>query len=115
SNDYMWQQYPIPPESGPPYAYWGGMWYRWSVGELSNFSYLAKTYAKVKETNALELLSQEVGENVENKIVDGMMKPSVEYLRTFAVINTNMDYNNWLGLTDMGRAIDDPSYIHDAV
>lgn len=115
TNDYIWHQYPIAPTSGPPYAYWGGMWNRWSVSELVNFKHLANAYELLKETNALEVLSDEMGEDVERRIVDDMLKPSVEFLRTFAVINTNMDYNNWIGLINMGKALDDPSYVHEAV
>ncbi len=115
TNDHLWHNRPVDPLSGPPYHWWGGMWYRWAAAELSNFKYLTDAYAIINETNAFEVLSQEVGENVEFKIINDMFKPSIEFYRTFPVIYHNMEYHNALGLVSIGKALNDPSYIHEAV
>ncbi|WP_066190944.1 heparinase II/III domain-containing protein [Gracilibacillus timonensis] len=114
-SDHVWQNFPVEVSSGPPYPWWGGVWNRWSASELWDLRNLFNAYATVKQTNALELLSDEAGEDVDQKIVEAMFKPSVEFARTFPIINHNMDYTKWVGLGDMSKAINDPSYIHEGV
>lgn len=113
TNDYYWTNYPL--VGGPPYHYWGGVWYRWYTGEMTNMSYLINAYRDVRKTNAFELLSEELGFDVENKIVDSMFKPSFDFVRSFPVLNHNMEYTTWLGLVRMAKASGQPSYMHEAV
>ncbi|PYI57155.1 heparinase II/III domain-containing protein [Paenibacillus flagellatus] len=113
TNDYYWTNYPV--VSGPPYHYWGGVWYRWYTGEMTNMSYLINAYRDVRHTNAFELLSEELGFDVERKIVDSMFKPSFDFVRSFPVLNHNMEYTTWLGLVRMAKASGQPSYMHEAV
>lgn len=115
TNDHLWQSQPIDPSTGPPYHWWGGVWYRWAAAELFNFRYLADAYNIVNRTNAFEVLSQEVGENVEDKIIKEMFEPSIEFYRTFPILYHNMEYRNAEGLISLGRALNDPSYIHEAM
>lgn len=115
TNDYMWQNYPLNADSGPPYAYWGGVWYRWYTADLNSLKPLVQAYAEVSRTDAFEQLSREVGEDVEKKIVEGMFLPSIDFTRSYPVLNHNMEYNNWLGTIELGKALNDPSYIHEAV
>ncbi|GIP35906.1 heparinase II/III family protein [Paenibacillus sp. J2TS4] len=115
TNDYMWQNYPLNADSGPPYAYWGGVWYRWYTADLNSLKHLMQAYSEVSKTDAFEVLSGEVGEDVEKKIIEDMFKPSIDYTRSYPVLNHNMEYNNWVGTIELGKALDDPSYIHEAV
>jgi hypothetical protein len=113
TNDYYWTNYPL--VSGPPYHYWGGVWYRWYTGEMTNMSYLINAYRDVRKTNAFEVLSQELGYDVEEKIVEKMFKPSFDFVRSFPILNHNMEYTTWLGLIRMSKASGNPSYMHEAV
>ncbi|PAV31260.1 hypothetical protein CIL05_00990 [Virgibacillus profundi] len=114
-SDHIWQNFPVEVSSGPPYPWWGGVWNRWSASELWDLRNLFKAYETVKKTNAFELISAEVGEDVNHRIVEDMFKPSIEFARTFQIINHNMDYTKWVGLGEMSKAINDPSYIHEGV
>ncbi|MDF2649804.1 MAG: Heparinase II/III-like protein [Paenibacillus sp.] len=108
-------QYPIEPASGPPYNNYGGMWYRWSISELSGLTPLMEAYTKLKQTDAMELLSTEVGEDVNQRIVEGMFKPSIVFVQTFPDNKFNQNVANYIGLIDMAIALDDPKYMHEAV
>lgn len=113
TNDYYWTNYPI--EGGAPYPYWGGVWYRWYTGEMINLSYLINAYGDVRKTNAFELLSKELGFDVEKKLEDGLFKPSFDYVRSFPILDHNMEYTTWLGLIRMAKASGQPAYMHEAV
>ncbi|MBP1988840.1 S-layer homology domain-containing protein [Paenibacillus eucommiae] len=113
--DDPWNSKPLSNISGPPNPYYGGIWEWWYFMDIKSLNRLSRAYATVKSTNAFERLSQEAGENVRAKIVEGMFIPSVEFVRTYANRNTNMDYHVWQGLLEMGRAIDRPDYVHDAM
>jgi hypothetical protein len=115
TNDYPWHGYPTDIQSGPPYHYWGGTWYRWYASDLYYMRQLAEAYAIVKKTNAFDVLSQEVGKNVERIIVDDMFKPSVELIDTYTILNHNMEPGVWHGLIALSKALGDPRYLHDAV
>src|SRR5699024_5262811 len=99
--------------SGPPYPYWGGVWTRWQLSELGNVTPMAEAYEKIKDTDALEMLSEEVEEDVDAKIVDEMFKPSIEDVRSHP--SEHQSQNTWLGVTEMGRALNSPDYVHEAV
>ncbi|MDF2717918.1 MAG: Heparinase II/III-like protein, partial [Paenibacillus sp.] len=114
STDYIWRNYPINITSGPPFNYWGGMWYRWSVADLNSLRPLLRAYNLVKKTNALELLSQEVGENVDKKLVEQMFIPSMQYALSYPYVLGNMNYTQWLGMIDAGKMLNEPDYIHNA-
>jgi len=113
TNDYYWTNYPV--VSGPPYHYWGGVWYRWYTGEMTNMSYLINAYRDVRKTNAFALLSAELGFDVEKKLVETVFEPSFGFVRSFPVLNHNMEYTTWLGLVRMAKASGQPSYMHEAV
>ncbi|MCU6708892.1 heparinase II/III family protein [Paenibacillus sp. J5C_2022] len=115
TNDYLWKNNLMPLESGPPYHWWGGMWNRWAASELLNVGFLADAYRIVNQTDAFEVLSAEINEDARSKIVHDMFEPSVEFYRTFPLLYHNMEYNNALGLIALGKALNEPSYIHEAV
>ncbi|MGI6083221.1 MAG: carboxypeptidase regulatory-like domain-containing protein, partial [Limnochordia bacterium] len=105
----------VPADSGPPYAYWGGTWNRWWWGDLSSLAPLATVYERLKETDAFELLSAEVGEDVERIIVEEMFRPSVDFALTYIPSQGNMANSFWRGLIQIGRALGDSDMIHRAV
>jgi hypothetical protein len=107
-------QYPVQ-DIGPPYPYWGGLWHRWFYGDLQRVASLAEAFSLVKETDAFQVLSQEVGEDVEYKVEHGMIRPSVDFVRTYPIYNGNMDPSIWRGLAGTGKALNEPDYIHETV
>lgn len=115
TNDYPWGCYPTEGNAGPPYHYWGGVWSRWSTSDLGELRHLAEAYAEVKKTNALEVLSEETGVDVDRKIVEGMFRPSYAFFDSFSNGNHNNDYHNWIGLIALSRATGHPRYVHQAL
>ncbi|TMV48747.1 hypothetical protein FE783_17020 [Paenibacillus mesophilus] len=101
--------------SGPPYAYWGGVWERWWYNDLPQLTPLIKTYAELKQTNAFDLLQAEAGEDVERRIMQGMIVPSAEYVLTYPDYLGNMSFQPWKGLIEVGKALEEPDYIHRVV
>lgn len=113
TTDYIWLNSPINITSGPPFNYWGGMWDRWSVSDLNRLRPLLHAYEQVKKTNALEVLSQEAGEDVDQKLIEQMFTPSVRYALSYPYTISNMNYTQWLGLIDAGKVLKEPDYIHN--
>ncbi|GAA3405656.1 heparinase II/III family protein [Paenibacillus hodogayensis] len=115
-NDYdKGVQYPVVPSGGPPYPYYGGLWSRWSQNELAALGQLADAYAIVKRTNAFELLSAELSENADERIVQDMFRPSLDYFHSFPVIKANVEVSNYNGLIALAKALNDPDLMHEAV
>lgn len=114
-NDTIWNQYPMDGEAAPPFNYYGGMWERWTSQELVALRPLADAFAEVDKTDAFELLSAEAGVDVRSTIVDGMLLPSIKAIFTYPVLNHNVEYSNWIGLIQLGKALKEPRYIHEAV
>lgn len=114
-NDTIWNQYPMEGYAAPPFAYYGGVWDRWTSQDLVTLRPLADAFAEVDKTDAFELLSAETGEDVRSRIVDDMLLPSIEGIHTYPVLNHNVEYSNWIGLIQLGKALKEPRYIHEAV
>lgn len=113
--DYPWINYPMRRDAGPPYPYWGGMWSRWFYMDLYVLSHLSIAFEKVMRTNAFRLLSEEEGRDVAGLIIDRMFKPSADFVESYPNMNTNMDFARWLGLVYLGKAINEPDYIHEVL
>lgn len=114
-NDYdRGGQYPVESAGGPPYPYYGGLWSRWSQSELNAVGQLAEAYAIVKRTNAIELLSDELNEDAEARIVEEMFRPTLDYFHSFPVIRYNNEVLNYLGLVSLAKALNDPDLMHEA-
>ncbi|GIP33357.1 heparinase II/III family protein [Paenibacillus sp. J2TS4] len=115
TTDDRWYNIPMNYSSGPPFNYWGGKWDRYYLYELHIMTPLLRTYVEVKKTNALQLLSEEVGEDIDKMIKEEMIVPAMDYMLSFPIHLINLDYTAWMGLTNVARALDDPEYIHKAV
>lgn len=115
TNDYPGYNRPVDPASVPVNYYWGGTWSRWSASELYTFRYLMDAYGSIAKTNAFDVLGDDLGEDVVTKINQEMLEPTVEFYRSYVILYHNMDATNAQGLISMGKALGDPSYIHETV
>ncbi|WP_127583357.1 carboxypeptidase regulatory-like domain-containing protein [Paenibacillus koleovorans] len=113
--DQAWYYNSIERQNGPPYSYWGGMWYRWYGSDLQTLTPLIRAYSDVKKTNAFDLLSVELGVDVEQKLLDEMFRPSVDYVLSYPTRLGNLSYTNWKGMIEYGKAMQEPDYIHRVV
>jgi hypothetical protein len=113
--DQAWYNRSFPKQAGAPFSYWGGMWYRWYGSDLQSLLPLVQAYSLVKQTDAFEVLSAEVGVDVEKKLVEEMFRPSVDYVLKHAQNLGNLSSTNWNGLIELGKALREPDYIHHAV
>lgn len=102
-------------DSGPPYAYWGGIWDRWWYNHLTRIVPLADAYTRIKQTDAFAVLSAELGYDVERRLIDDLFRPSVDYALTYMNRYSNMTFEIWSGLAAIGKAINEPDYIHRVV
>jgi hypothetical protein len=100
---------------GPPYTTQSGVWTRWFYMDLGEVAKLANAFAEIRKTDAFHQLSQEIGQDVEKIIEYGLIRPSVEYIRTYPPTSHNMNPYLWKGLAQIGRALGEPDYIHDVV
>ncbi|GAA3405022.1 heparinase II/III family protein [Paenibacillus hodogayensis] len=112
-NDSVWVQHPIDGRAHPPYPYFGGMWDRWSLMDLHGLLPLIDAFIEVDGTNAFELLGREWGGDVRGTIVDDMLRPSLESALSYPVLQHNVDYPNWIGLIQLGKALGEPRYVHE--
>ncbi|MDF2725884.1 MAG: Heparinase II/III-like protein, partial [Paenibacillus sp.] len=110
--DAKWFNLSISRASGPPYSYFGGLWNRWWVDDLLSLEPLLRAYKIVKGTDAFEQLSDALGEDVEQKLVEGLFRPSIDQVMTHVPRYGNLSDNNWSGLVTAARALDEPDYIH---
>lgn len=101
--------------SGPPYSYWGGMWYRWFGFDLATLTPLFEAYTNVLRTNAFAVLSAEVGEDAEATLRDKLFGPSIDNVLSHPVWLSNLAYGYWNGLVEAGKALKQPDYIHMVV
>ncbi|WP_158302229.1 FIMAH domain-containing protein [Paenibacillus mesophilus] len=101
--------------SGPPYSYWGGMWYRWFGFDLDNLGPLFQAYTNVRKTNAFEVLSAEAGEDVEALLRDKLFGASIDNVLSHPVWLSNLAYGYWNGLVGAAKALNEPDYVHMVV
>src|SRR5699024_12349090 len=88
---------------------------RWSTSQLGVMTDIAGALALVERTDALDVLSEEVGEDVRRLVVNDTIEDSVEWMHTFTRRYHNMDYPSYLGLTSLSRALGDSLFIHEPV
>ncbi|MDF2661723.1 MAG: Heparinase II/III-like protein, partial [Paenibacillus sp.] len=114
TTDYIWHNSPIDLTSGPPFNYWGGLWGRWSVSDLNSLSPILVAFGHVRKTDALDQLSAIYGYDLEQRLLDELFMPSIDYVLSFPKALGNMNYTQWLGLIDAGKALNEPDYLHNA-
>ncbi|MDF2663468.1 MAG: Heparinase II/III-like protein [Paenibacillus sp.] len=91
------------------------MWNRWYIADLASLQPLLRALDTVRKTDALEVLSQEVGEDVEARLVEEMIAPSIDFVLGYTKRLGNMNATVWSGLIEAGKAIGQPDYIHKTV
>ncbi|MFD0960516.1 CBM96 family carbohydrate-binding protein [Paenibacillus chungangensis] len=111
-NDFIWRNYPIDVENAPPNPFWGGILTRWHFNELYNLGHLVEAFHEVRKTNAFELLSNEVGEDVEEKLIEDVFRPEIEFVQSYPIVNSNMDKQLWKGYITLARVLNEPDFIH---
>lgn len=114
TTDYIWKNYPINLTSGPPFNYWGGLWGRWSVSDMSSLRPVVVAFGNVRKTDALEQLSVIAGYDLEQRLLDELFIPSIDFVLSFPKSLGNMNFAQWSGLIDAGKALHEPDYLHMA-
>ena len=112
SDDVMnrtgWKRFYTGP---PPYPSNSGKWERWHIAELPTDCALA--YDMIRESEELDKLSEELGYDVRKKIEDDFFRASVEFIKTYG--DDPLPYRTIFGMIVIGRAIEEPEYVHEAV
>lgn len=107
--------YPIDPSSGPPFNWLASVLGNEVGQEAYRIKPLLDAYALVLRTDALQVLSQELGEDAERRIVESLFLPALDYALSFPVVYSNYDPYFWRLLVAAGRTLDRPDYVHRAV
>lgn len=110
-----WNTYPVSVDSGPPYGMRSGYWSVWFAEELNHMDLFMDTYAEIKKTDALDVLSDEVGVDVEREIVENLFMPAIEYVLSLPVDMHNVDPYIWQRLIRFGKLFGQPDYVHRVV
>lgn len=114
TTDDRWYNFPMNYTSGPPFNYWGGKWDRFYMYELNALSPLMRAYAAIQNTDALQVLSDEVGVDVDAKIKEEIIAPALDYLLSYPIHMGNLDFSIWVGFIHLAKAVGDPDHIHRA-
>lgn len=115
NSDRPWNTYPFHYEAGPPFNETGGLWSAWFYTDMLILEPLLLAFSKLNETSVFAVLSAEIGEDTEQKIVEQMFIPSIQYVLSFPCRHSNLDPYILRGLVMAGKAIKRPEYIHLAV
>lgn len=98
------------------YPYWanrrGGGWNGWFYSEMP--THLVYGYDLIAESEALDDLSDESGEDVRQSIED-FFRGTANYARSYPIYLGNMDPTLIRGLAVIGRVIGEPEFIHDGL
>ncbi len=100
--------------TAPPYPTETGNWGHWYHNEL--LIELPLTYDLIRGSAALAELSRSAGVDVAKRIEKDLLRAAVELVRTYPryVGASGMD-GTAAGLIAIGRAIEEPDYVHDGV
>ncbi|MFD0959813.1 heparinase II/III domain-containing protein [Paenibacillus chungangensis] len=112
TQDYPHQSYPLNADAGAPYAFYGGTWHRWYVMDFYYLKHLVSAYENIKKTNAFQVLGDELNRNIEEEVVGGLFRASVEQLEAYPFTAHNLEFHNWQAVAQLAEALEDPRYIH---
>ncbi|MGD7704948.1 heparinase II/III domain-containing protein [Microlunatus sp. Y2014] len=115
TNEYPWHNRPVEPAATPRNHYWGGLWNRWSIAVLGPLASIGAALAIVEQTNAFDVLSEEVGHDVRELLISDTIEPSVDFFNTYTRNYTNNDYPSYVGLAGLAKGLGDSRYTHQAV
>lgn len=102
---------------GPPFQLsTAGVWDGWPIaGDSQKTAQLARAWRTVAETDLFDQMSDALGIDVSDQIEYGMIRPSVEHVRSFPRQHHNTAGHAWQRLIEISQALDEPDYIHDAL
>ena len=98
----------------PPYPVQSGKWGRWIHDEL--MTELALAYDLIHDSAAFAGLGAESGVDVRHRIETGLFRAQVELVRAYPrYLGASGMSGTAAGLIAIGRAIEEPDYVHDGV
>jgi len=115
TTDAAWTSRPMDFTSGHPFNHWGGMWGRWHPDDVTSTNGLYQAYGIIKETDAFEVLGDEVGADVEDLVLNQMLVPSFDFSWSFPITLGNQDGQAIRTWAAAGQAMMKPDYVHRAV
>ena len=113
--DYLENASPVQWSWGPPFGHFGGIFNRWNFEELDDLKTYAPVYGNLRKTNALDIVSENVGEDADKLIARDMFHDDVQFFNMFPNQHQNMNYKSWQGLVVLGRNTGNPDYVHQAM
>lgn len=81
---------------------------------MSSLRPVLVAFGNVRKTDALDQLSAIYGYDLEQRLLDELFIPSIDYVLSFPKALGNMNYAQWIGLIDAGKALNEPDYLHNA-
>jgi len=111
----------LPNDGGPsrftdlslPHEYYSGKIWDWWYAEIP--WQCAEAYDLIYSSGELEKLSKELGVDVKERIENDLLRKSVEFVLEFSSILSNAEINTMTSMVAVGRAIGEPSYVHEAI
>lgn len=107
-----WNTYIVDSASGPPYNIRSGYLSIWWAEELNALNAYLTMFDEIKKTNAFDVLSSEVGEDVEEHVLNELILPSVEHVLSMPIEMHNIDPYIWQRLIHISKTFGMPDYIH---
>lgn len=112
--NWEWNVQPLHADAVPVER--SGLWSPWHVVDLiRGLTELLQAFQAADRTEAFELLSDEHGFDVRQRIMERLFLPSVEFVLQFPIKQGNTDPYVWQGLIEIGRVLGKPDYVHRAV
>ena len=97
----------------PPYPNNGGKWGRWRHDEMP--TNLVMAYDAIYTSGELERLSDAIGVDVKQRIEDDFFRGAIQQDRYHGILYTNASPHIYRGYAVMGRVLNDPELVHEAV
>lgn len=110
-----WNTYPVHAHSGPPYSSRTAYWSIWKGEELQHLDLFLNMYEEISKTDAFEVLSAEVGEDVREKILQELFLAPIDVILTRPMDMHNVDPYVWQRMVRMGKMFGIPDFIHIVV
>lgn len=109
-----WNVYPINASAGP--VDFSGIWSPWHVVDLTRgLIPLLDVFKSIRRTDAFDLLSTEIGMDVERYIVEELFDRTIDSTLRFPIAMHNTAPYLWQGLIEAGITLGRPDYIHFVV
>lgn len=97
----------------PPYLMQGGKWGRWYFDEIP--TPLIRAYDLIYDSAELERLGRERNVDARRRIEDEFFRAVVAHVRTYPEPYGNPSPRIYEGLAVLGRVINEPGHVHDAI